>query len=123
FRNEADLKDKAKETRTEQLPLILCVNDSTFTLSFFYRLHGPTYDCILFPFCRPHIVFKESQFGAVMSNRGQVYNYSAILREGIEGLTALLDERQTLCRRMRAAKARKTDRGRRTRRGGRSRVL
>lgn len=35
-----------------------------------------------------------------MSNRGQVYNYSAILRERVEGLIALFAEVQTLRRRL-----------------------
>lgn len=38
-----------------------------------------------------------------MSNRRQVYNYSAILRERVEGLLALFGELQTLRRRLRAA--------------------
>ncbi len=42
-----------------------------------------------------------------MSNRGQVYNHSAILRERVEGLIALFEELQTLRRRLRAANARR----------------
>lgn len=48
-----------------------------------------------------------------MSNRGQVYNYSAILRERVEGLIALFGELQTLRRRLRAANARRIGRARR----------
>lgn len=42
-----------------------------------------------------------------MSNRGQVYNYSAILRERVEELIALFGQLQTLRRRLQAANARR----------------
>jgi len=45
-----------------------------------------------------------------MSNRGQVYNYSAILRQRVEGLIALFGELQALRRRLRAANARRIGR-------------
>lgn len=59
-----------------------------------------------------------------MSNRGQVYNRSAILRERVEGLLAMFGELQTLRRRLRAANARRIGSGRRIRKAaGRKRVL
>jgi hypothetical protein len=112
FRNEADLKDKAKGTRTERPTKV-----SAYRAAVLYRLRRPTYDCILFP----HIVFKESWFGAVVSNRGHLYNYSVILRERIEGLVALFEELRMLRRRLRVATARRIARGRRTRKRSRGR--
>ncbi len=56
-----------------------------------------------------------------MSNRGQIYNYSAILRERVQGLLALFGELQTLRRRLRAANARRIGSGRRIRKAARKR--
>lgn len=56
-----------------------------------------------------------------MSNRGQVFNFSAILRERVEGLLAFFGELQTLRGRLRAANARRIGSGRRIRKSARRR--
>lgn len=96
FRAKANPKHEAKGTRNDNPYGVCGPLPSRCRLlrlvSSYLRLHTlPFVACILFS------IF----FEAVMSNRGQVYNYSAILRQRVEGLAALFGELQTLRRRLR----------------------